>query len=404
MDNFSPPRITMLGYCTNVHPGTTLAEVRANLEWHALAVKRRFSPDKPMGIGLWLAADAASELVSQPEALADFKAWLDDAGLRVFTFNGFPFGPFHGDVVKEAVYQPDWSTAERYDYTLDLARLLAHLLPDDAEGSISTLPLGWPAAFGDTQAAFNERLQAAGNRLTDLVHQLARLELDTGKCIHVDLEPEPGCILEHSAGVVQFFKDQLLGTVDDVSVLGYLRVCHDVCHAAVMFEDQHLALANYRAAGIQVGKVQVSSAVEADWALSDAEAVRAGLDAFAEPRYLHQTSVKRPGGDMVRYLDLPDALRDEQTNGLWRTHFHVPVYAESLGALGTTRGEIDRCFSAIQPDDGVQHFEVETYAWGVLPEEHRVEELGEGIAKELVWTAERLRAAGLKQAMGAGAG
>ncbi|MEM6392232.1 MAG: metabolite traffic protein EboE [Planctomycetota bacterium] len=389
----------MLGYCTNVHPGTTLAEVRANLKWHALAVKRRFSPDQPMGIGLWLAADAASELVGQPEALADFKAWLDDAGLRVFTFNGFPYGTFHGDVVKDAVYLPNWASAERYHYTLNLAKLLAELLGEGEEGSISTLPIGWPMSFCGSPEAYPEQARVAGQRLTDLVHQLARIELDTGKCIHIDLEPEPGCILEDSAGVVRFFKDYLLGTVDDVSVLGYLRVCHDVCHAAVMFEDQHVALSNYRAAGIQVGKVQVSSAVQADWSAGDAGAVREALDRFAEPRYLHQTSVRRHGGEVVRYLDLPDALRDEDTAGQsrqWRTHFHVPVYAESLGVLGTTRNEIDRCFSAIQPGDGVQHFEVETYAWGVLPEEHQVDELAEGIARELAWTGERLRAAGIE--------
>ncbi|MEM6553158.1 MAG: metabolite traffic protein EboE [Planctomycetota bacterium] len=391
----------MLGYCTNVHPGTTLAEVRANLEWHALAVKRRFSPDQPMGIGLWLAADAASELVGQPEALADFKAWLDDAGLRVFTFNGFPYGTFHGDVVKHAVYTPDWTTQERYQYTLDLARLLAALIPEGGDGSISTLPLGWPSPLWatDTDAARRQddaRRAASARRLTDLVHQLARIELDTGKCIHVDLEPEPGCLLSRSTDLVAFFQEHLLGTVDDVSVLGYLQVCHDVCHAAVMFEQQADVLNLYRSTGIKVGKVQVSSAIEAD-------GVREGQDGairqFVEPRYLHQTCVSYKG-EVDFYEDLPPALdRGFGKLGTWRTHFHVPVYAESLGVLGTTRDEIDRCFSAIQPDDGVQHFEVETYAWGVLPEEHRVDELAEGIAKELAWTGERLRAAGIEAAL-----
>ena len=33
------------GYCTNVHAGATLDEMRANLQRHALAVKERYSPD-----------------------------------------------------------------------------------------------------------------------------------------------------------------------------------------------------------------------------------------------------------------------------------------------------------------------------------------------------------------------
>ena len=55
------------GYCTNVHAGATLEATRANLERHALAVKERYSPDRPMGVGLWLSAKAAEELVSQAE-------------------------------------------------------------------------------------------------------------------------------------------------------------------------------------------------------------------------------------------------------------------------------------------------------------------------------------------------
>ena len=50
MDAFST------GYCTNVHAGATLEATRANLERHALEVKAEYSPDRPMGVGLWLSA------------------------------------------------------------------------------------------------------------------------------------------------------------------------------------------------------------------------------------------------------------------------------------------------------------------------------------------------------------
>ena len=45
------------------------------------------------------------------------------SGLYVFTINGFPYGPFHGQPVKAAVYRPDWREAERGRYTADLAEL-----------------------------------------------------------------------------------------------------------------------------------------------------------------------------------------------------------------------------------------------------------------------------------------
>lgn len=374
---------TILGYCTNVHAGADLAQMRANLEWYAVRVKERVSPNEPMGVGLWFSARAARELIAS-NGVEAFRDWLGERGLLPYTLNGFPHGDFHDPVVKHRVYQPDWTTRERYDYTLDLARILATLLPEGAlgsEGSISTLPLGWPSLMGDSPAGLEAAKEACGRRLHDLVHALARLELDTGRMIHLDLEPEPGCAFDTAPGVVRFFEDHLLGTQDDLSVLSYLRVCHDVCHSAVMFEPQVEALATYRKAGIKVGKVQLSSAVRADLANPQALEALAGFD---EPKYLHQTMVKADGRPRM-YEDLPLALREAPRKGAWSVHFHVPVYLADVGEFASTQACIGELLAALRPEDEVHHFEVETYAWGVLPEPLRVGDLSEGIARELKW-------------------
>lgn len=389
---------TILGYCTNVHTGASFAQMKANLERFALPIKQRVSPDRPMGVGLWVSAEAMQEIVSEELAL-NFRGWLEAHGLLAYTVNGFPFDDFHQPVVKDAVYLPHWADEDRYQYTLGLATILADLLPpppeepnesggddsggDSGGGSISTLPLGWPASFLDGNEP--ARMRSAADALLKLVHTLARIELDTGRHIHVDLEPEPGCMLETSAGVVEFFERYLLGGPDDVSVLSYLRVCHDVCHTAVMFEDQAEALRTYREAGIKVGKAQLSSAVRVDFDALDnagkAEAL-ARLRSFVEPRYLHQTSVRTDDGRVHCYVDLPQALSDrapevgqhqrsgvgQLPGGEWRVHFHVPVFLEDLGGgVGTTRDQIGAYLDAVEDDDETKHFEVETYAWDVLP-------------------------------------
>ncbi|MEM9020261.1 MAG: metabolite traffic protein EboE, partial [Planctomycetota bacterium] len=330
------------------------------------------------------------------DVLADLGAWMQDQGLAVYTVNGFPYGNFHEPVVKTRVYQPDWTTPQRYDYTLGLATILAELLPDEAEGSISTLPIGWPALLCADPTDWHAQAKRAASRLHDLMHRLARIELDTGKLIHLDLEPEPGCCLDTAADVVAFFERYLLNTPDEISVRGYLRVCHDVCHSAVMFEPQRDALAAYRDAGIKVGKVQISSAVRADFENKDRPqrgATVEQLRSFAEDRYQHQTSVRLPDGAKHFYNDLPDALAEYADNprGEWRVHFHVPVYVESFGHLETTRSDIGDCLQAIRPGDGVHHFEVETYAWGVLPATLRREALADGIADELSWVRDEHR-------------
>ena len=126
-----------LGYCTNVHPGADLDAIRRNLQTYALAVKQLVTPDKPMGVGLWLAAPAARAM-RQGDTAGAFAAWLAEVRLLPFTLNGFPFGDFHQAVVKHAVYEPTWCDAARLEYTLDLIEILDVLLPAGRQGSIST--------------------------------------------------------------------------------------------------------------------------------------------------------------------------------------------------------------------------------------------------------------------------
>lgn len=403
---------TILGYCTNVHAGVTLDAVRANLLAHALPVKQRVSPDAPMGVGLWFAYDAAVELLEAQDKIKDLRDWMADRGLLAYTLNGFPFGDFHEPRVKTRVYEPTWAMRERYDYTLALATILSELLPDDAEaGSISTLPLGWPQTAAHQRTNLEQPAtldpdfaKACAARLTDLTHYLARIELDTGKCIHVDLEPEPGCVLDTATGVAGFFERYLLGTPDDATVRGYLRVCHDVCHSAVMFEPQREALVTYRNAGLGVGKVQLSSAVRVGFdELSPDERAAAfeQLRSFCEDRYQHQTAVRYDDGKTAFYADLPDAIaaaeQGDGPRGEWRVHFHVPVYLDAFGPIQTTRGEVQECLRLLGPASGansVKHYEVETYAWGVLPGELQRDTLAEGIADELAWVRDQARTHG----------
>src|SRR5258706_8347089 len=92
-----------LTYCTNIHPGESWPEVRANVTRHVTAVKARVAPDRPFGVGLRLSAAAAAAL-ARPDELMAFRELLAAHDLYVFTLNGFPYGAFHGTTVKEAVY------------------------------------------------------------------------------------------------------------------------------------------------------------------------------------------------------------------------------------------------------------------------------------------------------------
>ena len=377
-----------IGYCGNVHPAVSVDQLIENLQQHTAAVKQLLKTDRPMPFGIWASATALEELQA-PQSLARLKDALNQNQLVPFTVNGFPFGDFHQSVVKRSVYSPDWSSPKRLEYTLQLADLHHNLLPPNTVSTISTLPLGWPAKEWEEDGSLREEFfKRCAEYLTRCATELDRRYQQTGRRHVICLEPEPGCVLDCCGDVVNFFQRYLFSN-DSTFVQNHIGVCHDICHSAVMFESQDEAMAAYSNAGIQVGKVQVSSAVEVDFDRLDMagkKEARQQLSSFDESKYLHQTSVQHAGGDREFFVDLPDALAVEGDAGVWRVHFHVPIFYEGSEVIGTTQRCIGDCLDALGKHNvAVNHFEVETYAWPALPEAIFSGSLNEGIAREIRW-------------------
>jgi sugar phosphate isomerase/epimerase len=386
------PGTCHLTYCTNIHAGETWPDIRASLESFLPAIKRQVSPEAPMGVGLRLSGIAADAL-AEPEALDELRAFLAREGLYVFTINAFPYGPFHGTRVKEEVYQPDWTTPERLRFTNLAADILASLLPEGVEGSVSTVP----GTFKPLAAAPGVVERMAAAMVRHAAH-LVGIERRTGRRVTLAVEPEPCCFLETIEETVAFWRDHLLAAparqllcgltgLDereaDAALRRHLGVCYDVCHAAVEFEEPADALAALASAGIGLFKIQVSAGLSVP--RPDADAL-AALAPFAEGVYLHQV-VARTGKALRRHVDLPAALAQAGAGGgdEWRVHFHVPIYLERFGHLEASRQAILDCVRAVNAFGDTGHFEVETYAWGVLPPELQQPDLAAGIAQEMSW-------------------
>ncbi|CAL9646743.1 metabolite traffic protein EboE [Streptomyces sp. enrichment culture] len=377
-----------LAYCTNVHPAETLDGVLAQLRDHCEPVRRRLGRDR-LGIGLWLARDAAHALVTDPAALRGLRGELDRRGLEVVTLNGFPYEGFGAEEVKYRVYKPDWADPERLEHTTSLARLLAGLLPDDVtDGTISTLPLAWRTAYDETRA---DKARAA---LVTLAERLDALQELTGRSIRVGLEPEPGCVVETTHDALA----PLTAIAHD-----RIGVCVDTCHLATSFEDPHAALDALTAARVPVVKSQLSAALHAEHPADPA--VREALAAFAEPRFLHQTRTTTPSGGLHGTDDLDEALADGgplPDTAPWRAHFHVPLHAAPAAPLTSTLPVLKAALTRLVggPHPLTRHLEVETYTWQALPPELRPRaraQLTDGIAAELTLARDLLTDLGLKE-------
>lgn len=370
-----------LAYCANVHATEDLTGLVDQLTRYAGPVRERLGAAR-LGLGLWLAADVATALDTDATLVKRLRAALDHHGVEVVTLNGFPYRAFSAPVVKHAVYRPDWADPARADHTLALARTLVALLPDDvAEGSISTLPLGWREGWAPRAAAARAQLER-------VAAELAVLERTTGRTVRVGLEPEPGCAVETAQQAV----DALHGL--DARHLG---VCLDACHLAVQFEDPRAAVGLLERARVPVVKLQVSAALRAEHPRQDV--TRRALQGYDEPRYLHQTREWRDG-EVQGVDDLGEALAGGLPgDGEWRVHFHVPVHSDLADA---TRAELRATLRAVVggPRPVTRHLEVETYTWSVLPLDQRPRDpagLVAGLAAELAWTRAELLALGLTE-------
>ena len=380
-----------------------------NLKTYAVVLKQRISPKAPFGIGLRLAS-VASEALLEGRSLAVFKDWLDSQGLYVFTLNGFPYGGFHNQVVKDQVYAPDWTSPDRLSYTLRLVRILAALLPDEVEGGISTLPLSYkPWHFQKTATDVDKVFEQSSRHLAQAVAEMARIAQSTGKRLHLDLEPEPDGLLENSAEVVDFFERWLLPVGGDLLVKqGFLarhtealirehvQVCYDTCHFAVEYEEPGVAIARLQSAGIKIGKLQLSSALRVPIPASTADRQRLynQLQPFAESTYLHQVIERRSDGSYYHYPDLVEALPHLLfgNGGLaqeWRTHFHVPIFLQQYHALKSTQDHTEGALRLLSKGLDCQHLEIETYTWDVLPANMKRDMLS-SIQREYDWVLKTL--------------
>lgn len=372
-----------LSYCTNVHPGQTVDEVLNGLNTYTAAALRIFN--RPLAAGLWLARSVVSELLDSQEALERLGQTLWQHDLNCYTLNTFPYGNFHSERVKENVYLPDWSSPERLQYTLDCAKLLAELMPRSSEGSLSTVPLGGrmnPIGDDFAETCVANVLQAA--------RDLAALEEFTGRKVRLAIEPEPLCHLSSIPNDVIPWFTELFNRAEDAGDLAvvqdYVGLCLDVCHQAVEFEDLSASIDLLESNSIRINKLHITNAVEIQDPANNA-AGREALLSYVEPRYLHQTYARFSDGSVHTRLDLTedDVQRNPADDFLqadrWRVHFHVPIFADALGPLTTTRRDLRHAIERVAQLPYAPHLEVETYTWPVMPGEQSDE--GQGLADQI---------------------
>jgi hypothetical protein len=388
-----------LTYSTLVHPGDTWEEMWASLVKYVPQVKERFAPNDSFGISLRLSASSAETLIRDQAARESLKKFLSDNDMYLYTVNAFPYGPFKGTSVKEQVYEPDWRSEERTQYTINVAEILGDVAPVGTSPSIQSAPLGFkPRVTGpDVIASFTEQVLRVGAHLVEL-------EARTGRTVCLALEPEPFCFLETTDETVAYFTEHLYSgpaaatfarlaripiSEAHAALRRHVGVVFDICHQAVAYENIAVSLQKLVDAGIPIFKLQEAAAVHVPEVTQE---IVDELAPYADTIYLTQT-IEMKDGRLNRFLNLEDAFaawKSDPGPREWRTHIHVPVFLDDLGAFRTTRFAIEDALAFHKANPLSRQLEIETYTWDVLPAHLKTGDIVDYVCRELDWVLGQL--------------
>jgi hypothetical protein len=389
-----------LTYSTLVHQTDNWEQLWKSVNTYLPAVKARVAPHEKFGVCLRTSAPSAELLSAEPSKVADLKKFFADNDLYLYTANAFVYGVFKKQVIKEDVYEPDWATPERREYTKKVANLLAELAPEGINPSIQSAPLGFkPKVTGD------DVVEAYTSNVIDVVSHLVELKKKTGKTVTLGLEPEPRCYLETTDETITYFKNHLfsgetakrlakktgLNEADAAQAMrDYMGVVFDIGHQSVGYEDIPASLQKLVDNGVQIVKLQEAASMY----IPDVTQEKVdALQTFAKTIYLSQTCQKKDG-KMTWFLNLEDAFEDWHKNPgprEWRTHFHVPVFLTELGkGFGTTRFGLEQALAFHKKTPLSSHLEIETYTWDVLPDHLKTGDIVEYVTRELDWVKGQL--------------
>ncbi|MGO9884682.1 MAG: metabolite traffic protein EboE [Solirubrobacteraceae bacterium] len=390
-----------LSYGTLVHPADNWEELWTSLTTYLPRVKERVAPNEPFGVSLRLAAESVAALRADSEVRNQLRTFLDANDLYVYTVNAFPYGSFKGRVVKEQVYEPDWRSRERAEYTIGVAEILAEITDPSISPSIQSSPLAFKPKVKD-----EGYVDAMIDNVLAVVAHLVTLRARTGRLVRLALEPEPYCYLETTAETLECYRRHLysgsaatrLSSLTGLplseahgALREHLGITFDICHQAVVFDDIPASLRAINEAGIPIFKLQAAAALyipQVGDELIDA------LSQFANAVYLTQT-FERANGSVTSYLNLDAAVEDWQRNPRpceWRVHVHVPVFIDDFGAFKSTRFAIEEALAVHKQTPISDHLEIETYTWDVLPASVKDGDIVDYVSRELEWVRDTLAA------------
>lgn len=380
-----------LTYCTNIFKEKNWKALFYKLNVYIKILKLNFKK-KFFGISLCVSKNMTIDLEKN---ISNFKIWIKKNNVYIFLINGFVYKTFHQKKIKENIYLPDWTSSKRVNYTINLINILNKLMTNRCNGGISTLPISFKLwiKFKNNIYIF---LKSA-KYFSKITKILMILNKKQNKIIYLDIEPEPRCTIETINEFIIFFENWFIPTLrkylktKNSEKFGYkhIRLCYDICHFSVNFENHKNIINILNKTKIKIGRIQISSALK--FKNNKVNNLNKSyikiLKTLNCSPFLHQTTEKF-GDKIIKHMDFKHIIKDLDKKLLskFKIHFHVPVYIKEYEVIKTTQNEILQLLRHLNKIHKIQHIEIETYTHSLIS---KISQL-KSIIKEYNWTIDAI--------------
>lgn len=379
-----------LTYCSNIFKEKTWQKLFYKIKSYVTDLKHVF---KKINIGLSLClSNSLINEIKKNHNQENIINWIKKKHLYISSINGFVYQTFHKKKIKEYIYFPDWTSKKRLNFTKKLINILKNIIKKKYDGSISTLPISYDIWVKNYHKSYI--LYKSSKNILNTIKLLIKTKKQQKISIHLDIEPEPHCTIETYKQIKIFFEMWLIPLYKQFFITKkkiiytHIKICYDICHFIVNFEDYKKVLNSIQKTNIQIGKIQLSSALKINLQNKIKKPLLTTLKQLNKSPFLHQIRIKKKD-KIKKYLDIKYIFNNlkQKKNAELRIHCHAPLYEKIYKNIKTTQKETKTTLKYFLKKTRIKHIEIETYTYNIIYNNNPIT----AMIKEYIWTINLLK-------------
>lgn len=342
-------KLYKLTYCSNIFKTNNLKKLSFNIKKY----KEKFFKKYNLNVNICLSNNLIKNI--NKKNLNSFREFYS---IKITSINGFVYQNFHLKNIKENIYLPDWTSKNRFLFTKNILTYTDSIAKKKEKISISTLPISYIkwVNFFLNPFIFYEATQ-----------NLKKLTMQIKKS-HLDIEPEPFCLIESYSDFLKFKKNWIKTLIIKKNEKS-LTLCYDICHFSVIFEKQKIISKLITIDNLKIGKIQISIALKTiiHYKHVFIKKLTKTLTKLKKSDFLHQSIIKNYSkiekfSDIYFFLKKIHLFKNKEL----RIHCHIPLYKKKFKYFDSTYKDTFNSLNLIKKHNLTKNIEIESYTYHIF--------------------------------------